>query len=169
MSCSPKYRKMFMQMSRTISEQSYAVRLKVGCVVVKDDKIVAMSYNGTPKGCDNCCEEHKYFDNTSRDWVHPKEVETHYPYIDSDGNRYRLVTKDEVIHAEQNAIIQMALSTESIKDSVMFITHAPCLQCAKMIAQAGIKEIYFEQEYRDMSGTAFLLKHNVKVIHMPKV
>jgi len=168
MSCSPKYRKMFMQMANTVSEQSYAVRLKVGCVVVKDDKVVAMSYNGTPKGCDNCCEERKYFDRHGGGWISPDEIEMTYPYVDGD-DRYSLKTKDEVIHAEQNAIIQMALSTESIKDCSMFITHAPCLQCAKMVLQAGIKELYFEQEYRDMSGVAFLLKYGVKVTHMPKV
>ncbi len=141
MSCSPKYRRMFMNTAWEASRQSYATRLKVGCVVVRDDRPLALSYNGTPRGCDNCCEHHHEDGTTS--------------------------TKDEVLHAEQNAIIQMATCNESISGSTMFVTHAPCMQCAKMIVQAGIKELFFEQEYRIMDGVSFLLRNKVIVVKMP--
>lgn len=141
MSCSFKYLKMFMEMAHTVSKQSHAKRLQVGCVVVKNDRIIGMSYNGTPKGCDNCCEH------------------TH-----EDG---RLTTKDEVIHAEQNAIIQIAKSTESIEGATMFVTHAPCMQCAKMIIQSGLKYVYFDKEYRDDSGLNYMIRNGILVIHLP--
>ena len=76
---------------------------------------------------------------------------------------YKLVTKDEVIHAEANAIAKLAKSTESGKDAIMFLTHAPCIHCAKQIYTAGIKKVYFKTTYRNMDGINFLKKCNIDV------
>lgn len=167
MSCNYKYRKTFMEMCHSIAKQSYAVRLQVGALLVKDNRVVSMSYNGTPQGCDNSCEHRKYLSRDAGGWLDPGEIEMRFPYVDENGNRYSLITKDEVIHAEQNAIIQMAKSTESIDGCVMFCTHAPCLQCAKMILQSGIKEVLYSTEYRSTEGLDYLISNSVQCTHLP--
>ena len=105
---------------------SSAKRLKVGAVVVKDNRIISIGYNGTPSGWDNNCE-------------------------DEHGN-----TKPEVIHAEANAILKLAASNESGKDAAIFITHAPCINCAKLIQGSGISSVYYREQYRDQDGINFL-------------
>lgn len=129
-----------MEVAKVYAKLSSAVRLQVGCVIVKDNRIVSIGYNGMPAGWDNCCEEEVI-----------TEHETH------------LVTKPEVLHAETNAIAKLARSSESGEDATMFITHAPCMDCAKLIHQAGISKVYFGEEYRDSKGTAFLHKCGVEV------
>lgn len=108
------------------SSLSSAKRLKVGAVVVKDDRIISIGYNGTPSGWDNKCE-------------------------DENGQ-----TKPEVIHAEANAVLKLAASNESGKDASIFITHAPCINCAKLILVSGINSVYYRNSYRDDSGVHFL-------------
>lgn len=128
------------------SELSHARRLKVGAIVVKDDRIISIGYNGTPEGWDNNCEyEH---------------------YSIGNPNDFELKTRPEVLHAEENAIAKLARSHESGKDAVMFITHAPCMQCAKLIYGAGIRQVYFKDIYRDDAGLKFLQKCNVQVIQV---
>lgn len=122
------------------AELSQARRLKVGAVVVKDDRIISIGYNGTPSGWDNNCE----------DEVAPA----------------KLVTKPEVIHAEENAIAKLARSHESGDGATMFITHAPCAQCAKLILVSGIKAVYYRDVYRDDAGIKFLQQGGV---HIEKV
>jgi dCMP deaminase len=125
-----------MDIARRTAELSSARRLQVGAIVVKDDRIISIGYNGMPAGWDNNCEH---------------EIGT------------ELKTKPEVLHAEMNALMKLAKSNESGLDSSVFVTHAPCLDCAKGIYQAGIREVYYESDYRDSSGVEFLNKCGVTV------
>ena len=135
-----------MKVAEVYSNLSSAIRLKVGAIVVKDNRVISIGYNGTPAGWDNNCEE---------------IVTPTLPYLQ--GEVPTLKTKPEVIHAEANAIAKLARSNESGLDSTMFITHAPCMECAKLIYGAGIRQVYFKQPYRDYSGIEFLNKCNIGV------
>ena len=130
-----------MQTAKIFAELSHARRLHVGAIVVKDDRIISIGYNGMPAGWDNNCED-KVWDKTGD---------------------YELKTKPEVLHAESNAISKLARSSESGDGATMFITHAPCMECSKLIYQSGIKKVYFGQAYRDTSGVEFLNKCKVIV------
>lgn len=146
----------FMDTAARFAQLSSATRLHVGAVVVKDNRIISIGYNGTPSGWDNTCEEKVYCEDG--DWSEqllPKDANL--------WRKYKLKTKDEVIHAEANAIAKLASSSESGKDSDIFITHAPCIQCAKMIYGAGIKNVYYRNSYRDNSGIEFLQKCQIEV------
>jgi dCMP deaminase len=138
----PKFRDAFMKTAETFAELSSARRLHVGAVVVKDDRIISIGYNGMPTGWDNNCED--YFG------------------LDLKGNP-TLVTKKEVLHAETNAIAKLARSTESGMGATLFVTHAPCLDCAKLVHQSGINSVYYRNSYRDTSGLEFLTKAGVTV------
>ena len=126
-----------MDVAERFAQLSTARRLQVGAIVVKNDRIVSIGYNGMPSGWDNNCEEEMKWPN---------------------GHIAHLKTKPEVIHAEANAIAKLAKSSESGKDSVMFLTHAPCMDCAKQIYTAGIKNVYFRSQYRNTDGLTFLKK-----------
>ena len=128
----------FMQMAELTATLSYAKRLQVGALIVKGNRIVGTGYNGMPTDWENTCE------------------------IDIEGE---LKTKPEVLHAETNAIAKVAQSTESSEGSTMFCTHAPCLDCAKLIYQSGIATLYFKDEYRDDAGLKFLKLSGVNVHH----
>ena len=130
-----------MATARIFAELSHARRLHVGAIVVKDDRIISIGYNGMPAGWDNNCED-----------------ELHQPI-----GRVDLVTKPEVLHAESNAIAKLAKSSESGLGADIFITHAPCLDCAKLIYQSGIKRVYFGMAYRDDAGINFLTKSGIEV------
>lgn len=159
-----KYVKLYMTMAKEVAKLSYATRLKVGSVIVKDNRTISIGYNGTPAGWDNVCE--------LRDWM-PRgclHLDHEYPFVEYSDygdeviiGRYKLKTKPEVIHSEANAISKLAASSESGKGATMFITHAPCMQCAKLIYGVGITEVYYEEDYRDRSGIEFLQKCNVAV------
>ena len=136
-----KFKRAYMKTAHTFAELSSARRLKVGAIVVKDDRIISIGYNGMPAGWDNNCEE-----------------ETRY----EDGG-VTLKTKPEVLHAETNAIAKLAKSNESGLDADLFITHAPCLNCAKLIYQSGISRIHYGTSYRDDAGIKFLEKSGVIV------
>lgn len=137
-----------MQTAMTFAELSHARRLHVGAIVVKDDRIISIGYNGMPAGWDNDCEEKIY------------KIDG---YLVDDEGCYELRTKSEVLHAEANAITKLAKSAESGQGADIFITHAPCIQCAKLIYQSGIKKVYFGKAYRDTAGIEFLEKCNVPV------
>jgi len=124
------------------AELSHARRLHVGAVVVKDDTVISYGYNGMPAGWDNNCE---YV------FTHPQTK------IDE------LVTRKEVLHAESNAIAKLARSNNSGRDADIFITHAPCLDCAKLIYQSGIRRVWFGQAYRDTAGVEFLQRSGIEV------
>jgi len=133
----------FMDTAERFAQLSSAVRLQVGAVVVKDNRIISIGYNGMPSGWTNECEE---------------VVEIH-----EDGGVVTK-TKDEVIHAEANAISKLAKSGDSGDKATMFITHAPCVHCAKLIYGAGISNIYYRNFYRDDAGIDFLNKCNIEVL-----
>ena len=132
-----------MQMAELTATLSYAKRLQVGALIVKGNRIVGTGYNGMPTDWDNVCEEVV----PPNEWV---EFE-------------QLKTKPEVLHAETNAIAKVAQSTETSEGSTMFCTHAPCVDCAKLIYQSGIATLYFKHEYRDDAGLKFLKLSGVNV------
>lgn len=132
----------YMQTAKVFAECSTARRLHVGAIVVKDDRIISIGYNGMPSGWDNNCEE-----------------EIRWP----NGEIRFLETKPEVLHAESNAISKLARSSESGDGATMFITHSPCLDCAKLIYQSGITKVYYGQQYRNTDGINFLTKCRVSL------
>jgi dCMP deaminase len=164
-----KLKKAYMRTAETFAELSHAKRLHVGAIVVKDDRIISIGYNGMPAGWDNDCENVEWC--SAGGWLSPDEIEEGWPYegtyLDADGNemqgRYRLKTKTEVLHAESNAIAKLAKSTNSGLGATLFVTHSPCLQCAKLILQSGISNVYYNKNYKDDSGIKFLDKSGVIV------
>lgn len=130
-----------MKTAETFAELSHARRLHVGAIVVKDDRIISIGYNGMPSGWDNNCED----------------------VVQHSDDTTTLKTKPEVLHAETNAIAKLARSSDSGLGADIFITHAPCLDCAKLIYQSGIKRVWYGAEYRDSAGTDFLRKSGVEV------
>ena len=132
-----KYIDLYMDWAARAAQLSHARRLQVGAVVVKDDTVISYGYNGTPAGWDNNCED------TLEDGT--------------------LKTKPEVLHAESNAVAKLAKSINSGLGADIFITHAPCLECAKLIYQSGIRRVYFGKNYRDSSGIEFLQKSGIEV------
>jgi dCMP deaminase len=146
-----------MAAAKVYSKLSSAKRLQVGCVVVKDNTIIGIGYNGMPSGWTNDCEYKVYANEWSID-----NNEWEYQEEDS-GNPYNLKTKSEVLHAETNALAKIAQSTNSSEGASLFVTHAPCLDCAKLIYQSGIKSVFYRNSYRDEKGIDFLTKCNLEV------
>lgn len=128
-----------MKAAEVYASLSSAKRLQVGAVVVKDNRIISIGYNGTPSGWDNVCED-----------AHGK-------------------TKPEVIHAEANAILKLATSNESGKGATMFVTHAPCIECAKLLYVSGVNPVYYRKEYRNSDGTDFLRRCGVYIEKLEEV
>jgi dCMP deaminase len=139
----------YMDVAERFAELSSARRLHVGAIVVKDDRIISIGYNGMPSGWDNNCE-----------------IET----TSNNGNviQIELKSKLEVLHAETNAIAKLAKSTESGTNATMFITHSPCLDCAKLIFQSGISSVFYRDSYRSEDGIQFLTKSGVTVTQIKK-
>lgn len=158
-----------MDWAERTSKLSHARRLQVGAIIVKNDSVISYGYNGMPAGWDNDCENVEWC--SAGGWLSPEEIEEGWPYegtyLDMYGNemqgRYRLKTKPEVLHAESNAIAKLAKSTNSGLGATMFISHAPCLECAKLIFQSGIGHVLYRNSYRDAGGVTFLEKSSVKV------
>tara|TARA_Y100001972_G_scaffold93229_1_gene114283 strand:- start:64 stop:501 length:438 start_codon:yes stop_codon:yes gene_type:complete len=142
-----------MDVAERFASLSTARKLKVGAIVVKDNRVLSIGYNGMPSGWDNNCE-----DELKPDWMDWKasEEDIHLGLVD-------LKTKPEVIHAEVNCLCKLAASNESGKDAAIYITHAPCIECAKMIYASGIKEVFYKVEYRDKRGIEFLKECNLEV------
>ena len=165
-----KFIKLYMDWARRCAELSHARRLNVGAVIVKDDTVISYGYNGMPAGWDNNCED-KVWDSGAGGWLSPEEFDERYPYEDwhEDAQRnvrYGLKTKPEVLHAESNAIAKLAKSNNSGLGADLFVTHSPCLDCAKLIYQSGIGRVYFGQHYRDDAGIKFLEKSGVPVVKL---
>ena len=133
-----------MKAAHAYADCSTAEKLKVGCVLVKDHRIISIGYNGMPSGWTNECETQFMTGNGTADHI-------------------ELITKPEVIHAEANAVAKLARSNESGEGSVAFITHAPCLSCAKMLYSAGVSEVVYSQSYRETGGVDFLEKCGIPV------
>jgi dCMP deaminase len=161
-----KFKKAFMETAKLFAELSHAKRLHVGAIVVKDDRIISIGYNGMPAGWGNDCEYKDYMSRDAGGWLNPDEIEQRWQYLEEDGTRYSLKTKPEVLHAETNAIAKLARSTESGVGSTMFITHSPCLDCAKLIYQSGIQRVYYGEAYRNNDGVEFLEKSGVQIEKM---
>ncbi len=126
----------YLKMARIWSENSYCTRRKVGALLVKDRMIISDGYNGTPSGFENVCE-------------------------DENG-----VTKPYVLHAEANAITKVAKSNNSSEGATLYITTSPCVECAKLIIQAGIKRVVFSEKYRLQDGLEILTKANIEIVHL---
>ena len=158
-----------MKTAETFAELSHARRLHVGAIIVKDDRIISIGYNGMPAGWDNDCEELQYPDPLMGDFEqHYDEFDSEFPLIDKLGRRYRLKTKPEVLHAETNAIAKLAKSTESGLNATLFVTHSPCLDCAKLIYQSGINSVFYRNAYRSEDGVQFLKQSGIKVEQLEK-
>lgn len=160
----------YMKVAELTSTLSYAKRLQVGSVIVKGNKILATGYNGMPSGWINDCEKVEYMGIDAGGWLDPEEIYEQWPFVEDDmdpdlgyARRYRLKTKDEVLHAETNAIAKVSASTESSEGATMFCTHAPCINCAKLIYQSGINSLYYRNTYRDSAGIKFLESSGVNV------
>jgi dCMP deaminase len=166
-----KFIDVYMKTAEAFAELSSARRLHVGALIVKDDRIISIGYNGMPSGWDNNCEDEIYPEERMGDYeLHPDEFDSMFPYkrqlLPKDSNKwesYNLKSKPEVLHAETNAIAKLAKSTESGDGATMFITHAPCLDCAKLVYQSGINSVYYRNSYRSDEGLQFLAKAGVQV------
>ena len=132
-----KYDSAYLKMANTWGELSYCERKKVGALIVKDRMIISDGYNGTPTGFENVCEDEEHF------------------------------TKWYVLHAEANAILKVASSTQSAAGATLYITLSPCQQCSKLIHQAGIKRVVYSKDYKDTSGINFLEKAGVETQYLP--
>jgi len=132
-----KYDRAYLKMALEWGKLSYCKRKQVGALIVKNRMIISDGFNGTPSGFDNCCE-------------------------DASGN-----TKWEVLHAEANAILKVASSTQSAKNATLYITLSPCIQCSKLIHQAGIKRVVYANTYKDTAGLKFLEKAGVELMNLP--
>jgi len=165
-----KFINYYMKVAELTSTLSYAKRLQVGSVIVKGNKILATGYNGMPSGWDNNCETFEYMSRDAGGWLDPEEIYERWPLVEDDidpdlgyARHYRLKTKNEVLHAETNAIAKVSASTESSEGATMFCTHAPCINCAKLIYQSGINSLFYRDTYRDTSGIEFLESSGVSV------
>jgi dCMP deaminase len=156
----PRLLQAYMRTAETFAELSHARRLHVGAIVVKDDRIISIGYNGMPAGWDNNCEykEYFYYGHSFGD-----SAADYFDQTDEDGKRYRLKTRPEVLHAERNALDKLAKGNEGGAGATMFITHAPCLECSKSIYGAGIAEVFYKEDYKSDDGIQFLKKCGVKI------
>lgn len=137
-----KYIDLYMDWAKRTAELSHAQRLHVGAVIVKDDTVISYGYNGMPAGWDNNCE---------------------FEYTNPQTKITELVTKPEVLHAESNAVAKLARSHNSGVGADIFVTHAPCLDCAKLIYQSGISRVWYGHQYRNDHGIDFLQKSGIEV------
>ncbi|MFZ4436727.1 MAG: deoxycytidylate deaminase [Flavobacterium psychrophilum] len=134
-----KYDKAYLRIAKEWSLLSYCHRKQVGAIIVRDRMIISDGYNGTPSGFENCCED----ENGLTNWY--------------------------VLHAEANAILKVARSTQTCDGATLYITLSPCKECSKLIHQAGIKRVVYHMAYRDTSGLDFLVKAGIQVDHIPEL
>ena len=163
-----KFKHAYMDTARRFAELSPAQRRKVGAIVVKDDRIISIGYNGMPVGWDNECEYKEYMNAAKAGFMSQENIEKQFPYEEyveeyQALRRYRLVTKDEVLHAERNALDKLARKDGGAAGAALFTTAAPCIECAKSIHVAGIAEVYYSEEYKSTAGLEFLKKCGIKV------
>lgn len=152
-----------MKAAENYAELSSAQRLHVGCVIVKDTRIISIGYNGMPSGWDNNCEDRMHINKENTEGMTPQQIKERFPFKDS-GGLYGLKTKPEVLHAETNAIAKVARSNESCEGATLYTTVAPCLDCAKLIYQSGITKVFYRNDYpRGTLGIEFLEKCSIGV------
>ncbi|ACU06641.1 Deoxycytidylate deaminase [Flavobacteriaceae bacterium 3519-10] len=128
----------YLKMAMEWAKLSHCERRKVGALIVKDRMIISDGYNGTPSGFENCCED--------------SEGKTHW----------------YVLHAEANAILKLAGSTQSAKDATLYLTLSPCRDCSKLAVQAGIKKVVYMDDYSDNAGITFLQDHGIEILKISK-
>lgn len=156
----------YLQMARIWAENSYAIRLKVGALVVsKDGNIISDGYNGTPRGFENVCEytedkSRELYKDLSDDWKR-----AHLKKISQEG--VKLISKPYVLHAEANAITKLARSTQSCEGATIYVTDMPCIECAKLIIQSGISRVVYERPYRLDDGIILLKRAGIEITHIP--
>jgi dCMP deaminase len=134
-----RYDKAYLRMATEWGKLSHCKRKQVGAIIVKDRMIISDGYNGTPTGFENCCEDEEGY------------------------------TKWYVLHAEANAILKVASSTQSCKGATLYITLSPCTECSKLIHQAGIVRVVYSRAYKDDSGLKFLKKAGVKIDYIEEI
>jgi len=134
-----KYDLAYLRMNNEWGKLSYCKRKQVGAIIVRDKMIISDGYNGTPSGFENCCEDEEN------------------------------LTKWYVLHAEANAILKVARSTQSCEGATLYITLSPCKECSKLIHQSGIKRVVYLNEYKDTSGVDFLRKAGVEAEHLQEI
>ena len=140
--------KVYLEMAETWSQLSKAVRKKVGCIIVKDGQIISDGYNGTPAGYDNTCET----------------INKKFHYLAEN----KLETRPEVLHAESNALMKLARSTNSSQDCTVYLTMSPCFECSKLMIQAGVKRLVYNEQYRILDGVKFLQENGIEVTYYEK-
>lgn len=158
--------KQYLRMAQIWATNSFAKRNKVGALIVKDGMIISDGYNGTPKGFDNCCETEVKCDIDWDDVNSLDDGASICKTYNKDCNKcphHYLVTKPEVLHAEANAITKVAKSTNSADGSTLYVTLSPCLECAKLIIQSGIKRVVYVDVYRNTDGLELLKKAGIEV------
>ncbi|MEY3585794.1 MAG: hypothetical protein RLZZ243_858 [Bacteroidota bacterium] len=133
-----RYDKAYLRLALSWAQLSHCARKKVGAIIVKDSIIISDGYNGTPAGFDNCCEN--------------EEGNTHW----------------YVLHAEANAILKVARSSNNCKDATLYLTHSPCKDCSKLVLQSGITRLVYQQAYKDTSGIDFLKSAGLEVVQIEK-
>jgi len=132
-----KYDKAYLRMAQEWGRLSYCKRRQVGAIIVKDRMIISDGYNGTPTGFENICEDEAGY------------------------------TKWYVLHAEANAILKVAASTQSCEGATLYLTLSPCRECSKLVHQSGIKRVVYQKAYKDGSGLEFLTRAGVEIVHLP--
>jgi dCMP deaminase len=133
-----RYDKAYLRLALSWAQLSHCARKKVGAIIVKDSIIISDGYNGTPAGFDNCCEN--------------DEGQTHW----------------YVLHAEANAILKVARSSNNCKDATLYLTHSPCKDCSKLVLQSGITRLVYQEAYKDTSGIDFLKSAGLEVVQFEK-
>ena len=156
-----------MEAAKVYAKLSSAKRLQVGCVIVKNNTIIGIGYNGMPSGWDNECEDVTFVSDSP---------ELDYETMTNDGYTFgaykefagwtKRTTKPEVLHAETNALAKVAKSTNSTEGADMFVTCSPCIECAKLIHQSGIRRVFYGHTYRNDDGLKFLEKCNIETIQI---
>ena len=134
-----------MTVAETFAKLSHCERAKVGAIIVKSDRIISIGYNGMPAGYDNCCEDTMYHIQLGTTTE---------------------ISRPEVLHAEANAILKVAKSTNNCKDATLYLTHSPCKDCSKLVLQSGIKRLVFLEAYKDTSGIDFLKNAGLDVVQI---
>jgi dCMP deaminase len=134
-----RYDKAYLRLAKSWASLSYCKRKQVGAIIVKDAIIISDGYNGTPAGFDNCCEN--------------EAGETHW----------------YVLHAEANAILKVARSTNNCKGATLYLTHSPCKDCSKLVLQSGISRLVYQEAYKDTSGIDFLESAGLEVLKIVNI
>lgn len=152
-----------MRIAEAVALTSSATRLKVGAVAVKNNMVIGTGYNGLSSGISGDCETKLYLNADAGGWLDWQYIMEEYPFVDDAGDRYKLVTRKEVSHAEKNLILNLAKSTESSNGCSVFLTHSCCADCSRMLLDAGINKVYYKEQYRSDEGIKYLVDNGVEV------